>query len=91
MARAYDVVLWGATGFTGGLVAEYLAKKYGVGRELRWAIGGRNREKLEKVRAALVAIDPAAKDLALVVGDGKDRAALDRMAIDARVVCSTVG
>ncbi|HEY8089504.1 MAG TPA: saccharopine dehydrogenase NADP-binding domain-containing protein [Polyangiaceae bacterium] len=91
MPRSFDVVLWGATGFTGQLVAEYLARTHGVGRDLRWALGGRNREKLEGVRAALVAVDPAAKDLPLVVGDGKDRASLDRLAPDTRVVCSTVG
>ncbi|MGH7296662.1 MAG: saccharopine dehydrogenase family protein [Polyangiaceae bacterium] len=91
MPRSFDVVLWGATGFTGKLVAEYLARTHGVGRELRWALAGRNREKLEGVRAALQAVEPAAKDLPLVLGDGKDRGSLDRMAADARVVCSTVG
>jgi short subunit dehydrogenase-like uncharacterized protein len=89
--RTYDVLLWGATGFTGRLVAEYLARRHGVGRKLRWALGGRNRDKLEGVRAALEAIDPRARELPIVLGDGGDRASLDRVAVDARVVCSTVG
>jgi short subunit dehydrogenase-like uncharacterized protein len=89
--RRYDVLLWGATGFTGQLVAEYLARHYGVGKSLRWAIGGRSRAKLEKVRAALEAIDPAARDLPLLLGDSADRASLDPLAADARVVCTTVG
>ena len=91
MPRSFDVLLWGATGFTGQLVAEYLARHYGVGRELRWALGGRSKEKLEKVRAALVAVDPRARELPIVLGDGTDRASLDRLAVDASVVCSTVG
>lgn len=89
--RSNDVLLWGATGYTGQLVAEYLLRHYGVGGKLRWALGGRNREKLEKVRAALEAVDPRARELPILLGDGRDRASLDRLAVDARVVCSTVG
>ena len=80
-----------ATGFTGQLVAEYLTRHYGVGGALRWALGGRSKAKLEKVRAALEAIDPRARSLPLLLGDGSDRASLDCLAIDAHVVCSTVG
>ena len=42
----FDLVLWGATGFTGQITAEYLLKEYGVDGPLRWALGGRNQEKL---------------------------------------------
>ena len=90
-SRKYDVLVWGATGFTGRLVAEYLTLHYGVGRELRWALGGRNRAKLEGVRSDLAAIDPRARDLAIIVGDNSDRAALDAIVRDARVVATTVG
>ncbi|HEY8088661.1 MAG TPA: saccharopine dehydrogenase NADP-binding domain-containing protein [Polyangiaceae bacterium] len=90
-SRRFDVLLWGATGFTGQLVAETLVRRYGVGQSLRWAIGGRSREKLERVREALSAIDPRARELAVVVGDSGDRASLDPLARDAHVVCSTVG
>ncbi|HEX3345588.1 MAG TPA: saccharopine dehydrogenase NADP-binding domain-containing protein, partial [Polyangiaceae bacterium] len=91
MPRSFDVVLWGATGFTGALVAEYLVRHHGVGRELRWALGGRSKDKLEKVRAGLEAVDRRARELPLLLGDGQDRASLDRLAVDASVVCSTVG
>jgi short subunit dehydrogenase-like uncharacterized protein len=86
--RELDLVLFGATGFTGQLVAEYL-----VGRRagVRWALGGRSREKLERVRAGLAALDPAARELPLVIGDSADRAAMDDVARRAKVVCTTVG
>jgi short subunit dehydrogenase-like uncharacterized protein len=83
-SRRFDLVLFGATGFTGRLVADYLAKHYASG--LTWAIGGRNRAKLERVREAL-----GIADLAVVVADSSDRASLDTIAIDTRVVVSTVG
>jgi short subunit dehydrogenase-like uncharacterized protein len=91
MPRSFDVILWGATGSTGQLVAEYLARHHGVGRALRWALGGRSKDKLEKVRASLEAVDPRARELPLLLGDSADRASLDRLAVDASVVCSTVG
>ena len=53
--REFDVIVWGATGFTGQLVVEYLVETYGVGGELRWAIAGRNRGKLEAVRHTCLA------------------------------------
>lgn len=83
--RRFDVVLFGATGFTGRLVAEYLAR---AAPALKWAIAGRNREKLESVRAGLGA-GAAAVDI--LVADSADRPSLDRIAREARVVCSTVG
>jgi short subunit dehydrogenase-like uncharacterized protein len=89
--RRFDVVVWGATGFTGQLVAEYLAKTYGVGQKLSWALGGRSREKLEKARAELESAAPLARELPLLVGDSADRASLDAIARDTRVVTSTVG
>src|SRR5689334_5884813 len=90
-SRALDVVIFGATGFTGRLVAEYLVTHHGVGRDLKWAIAGRNRGKLESVRDGLASIDPKARDLAVLVGDVGDRASLDDIASKTRVVCTTVG
>jgi len=83
--RSHDVVLFGATGFTGKLVAEYLAR---AAPGLRWAIAGRNREKLEAVRAGLGA---GAAAVPVLIADSADRPSLDRIARAARVVCSTVG
>ena len=55
----YDLVLIGATGFTGKLVAEYIAKEYGVKNEnFVWAIAGRNQNKLNHLRDHLKEIDP---------------------------------
>jgi short subunit dehydrogenase-like uncharacterized protein len=87
-----DLVLWGASGFTGKLVAEYLTRRYGVGKSLSFGIAGRDGTKLEAVRRALEAIDPDAKDLPILLGDSGDRASLDAaLARRARVVASTVG
>lgn len=86
--REYDVVVWGASGFTGRLVAEHLLATYGAGGELRWALGGRSEEKLADVRRGLGA---AAEALPLVVADADDQSGMDDLARRARVVCSTVG
>ena len=50
--REFDLIIWGATGFTGQLVVEYLAQNYGVGGDLNWAIGGRSRGKLDYAQVA---------------------------------------
>jgi short subunit dehydrogenase-like uncharacterized protein len=90
-SRRFDVVVWGATGFTGKLVAEYLARNYGVGSGLSWALAGRSQKKLEAVRDALAADFPRAKELPLLLGDGADRVSLDPIARDTRVIITTVG
>jgi len=87
--RKYDLALFGATGFTGGLTAEYLAANAPEG--LRWALVGRNRGKLEAVRAHLAAVAPAAPAPELLEADAADRAALAAVAEAARVVATTVG
>src|SRR3954451_15757728 len=88
-ARELDLVLLGATGFTGGLTAEYLVSNAPAG--LRWALAGRNPERLAAVRRRLEAIDPAAADLALLHADVADPASLADIASRARVVITTVG
>src|SRR5262245_33585679 len=90
-ARPYDVLLWGATGYTGRLVAEFLLTRYGVGAKLNWALGGRNRGKLESVRGDLEAVHPGASKLPILIGDAADRASLDALVRQTRVVCTTVG
>ncbi len=84
-----DLVLFGATGFTGALTAEYLARHAPDG--LRWALAGRNRDKLEAVRARLVAIAPHLGDLELLHADVTDPASLADVAARAKVVITTVG
>ena len=48
--RKFDIIVWGASGFTGQLVAEYLHSQYGVGRDVKWAISGRNADKLNELK-----------------------------------------
>jgi short subunit dehydrogenase-like uncharacterized protein len=89
-SRAHDIVLWGATGFTGGLVAEYLVGRLAASG-IRLALAGRDRAKLEHLRDRLARDEPAAAELPLVVADSHDRTSLDSMVAACRVVCSTVG
>lgn len=87
--RAYDVVLFGATGFVGVLTAEYLAAHAPEG--LRWAIAGRDLGRLERLRERLTGIDPACAVLPLERADVADAASLRELASRARVVATTVG
>lgn len=87
--RTYDLVLFGGTGFTGGLTAEYLARNAPAG--LRWALVGRNRAKLEALRSRLAAIDPTAAELDLLTADVDDPESLRRVAESTAVVITTVG
>jgi short subunit dehydrogenase-like uncharacterized protein len=85
----YDIVLFGATGFTGELTAQALLSQMPAGA--RWALAGRDQSKLTAVRDRLTAIDPAAADLPLLCADVADDATIDALAACARVVISTVG
>ena len=87
-SREFDIIVLGATGFTGALVAEYLLQRYGVGQDLRWAVAGRNKEKLEHLRSQLGA---AAADLPVIVADSLDADSMDDLAKRTRVVLTTVG
>ncbi len=87
--RDFDILLFGATGFTGGLTAEYLA--HNAPANLRWALVGRNLQKLEEVRARLAKIDPRLETMELLVADVSNPASLDAVAERARVVITTVG
>ena len=87
--RDLDIALYGATGFTGGLTAEYLATS--APAETRWALAGRDRAKLEAVRTRLAKINPICADLALVHADSTDPASLAALAAQARCVVTTVG
>ncbi|MFI0235644.1 saccharopine dehydrogenase family protein [Streptomyces sp. NPDC016845] len=87
--KAYDMVLFGATGFVGMLTAEYLAAHAPEG--LRWAIAGRDLSKLERLRERLTGIDPACAVLPLERADVADAVSLRELASRARVVATTVG
>jgi short subunit dehydrogenase-like uncharacterized protein len=88
--RQYDLALCGATGFTGGLTARYLAANGPEG--LRWALVGRNRGKLEAVRSSLEALlAPGVPTPDLLLADASDSAALVKVAEAVKVVVTTVG
>lgn len=85
-ARTHDVVVYGATGFVGALVAEYLAQHAPSGT--RVALAGRSRAKLEEVRRGL---PRAARDWPIIVADAADEDALRAMVTSTTVVATTVG
>ncbi|MBO0843863.1 MAG: saccharopine dehydrogenase NADP-binding domain-containing protein [Nocardioides sp.] len=87
--RELDLILFGATGFTGRLTAEYLARHRPGG--LRWALAGRNQAKLEGVREHLTTIDDSLGDLPVLTADVTDDVSLKEVAHRARVVITTVG
>ena len=83
----YDIVVYGATGFTGQLVAEYLAAHYRDDKQLKWAMAGRSLDKLKAVREAI----GASADTPLIAADSGDVASLKAMIAQTRLVISTVG
>ncbi|MEM9999019.1 MAG: saccharopine dehydrogenase NADP-binding domain-containing protein [Bacteroidota bacterium] len=89
MPRPYALTLFGATGFTGGLVADYLAQH--APPDTAWALAGRNLDKLRPVRRRLAEAGADVERIGLVVADSSDPASLRAMTEQTRVVASTVG
>jgi short subunit dehydrogenase-like uncharacterized protein len=87
MKKEFDIVVHGASGFTGRLIVEYLLARYPNGGSLRWAMGGRNAEKLAAVRDEI----GAPQDTPLVVTEGSDAASLKALTDRTRLVLTTVG
>ena len=86
--REFDLIIYGATGYTGRLVAEYMAHQYGLGPDApKWAMAGRSIEKLKEVRS-LIRIP---EETPLVVADSNDSDSLDMMTSRASVILTTVG
>ncbi len=85
--RETGIVVYGATGYTGRLVAEYINRQYGVGGEVNWAMAGRSLEKLTAVRDEL----GISADVPLVVADAGDPASIETMVEGCSVVLTTVG
>lgn len=83
----FDLVVYGASGFTGRLVAEYLASRSGEPRDLKWAMAGRSLDKLAMVRDEI----GAPKDTPLIAADAADPASLDAMLKRTKAVLTTVG
>ena len=82
MHRPYDIIVWGASGFTGRLAAEYVQAQYGQSN-LRWAIAGRNPQKLESVKPG--------PDVEILEADSFDKASLTELVKQTRVMLTTVG
>ena len=83
--RKYDLIIWGATSFTGKLVTEYLFNKYGSSK-IKWAIAGRNLDKLKKIRSQV-----ADEKIPMFIADSFDEESLSKFVKKTKVVCSTVG
>ena len=73
--RDIGIVVYGATGYTGRLVADYMNRQYGVDNEVSWAMAGRNLDKLMSIRDDL-GIDPKIK---LIAADMRDEASVKAM------------
>lgn len=86
--RTYDVVVFGASGFVGRLVVEYLVEKYPLNGALRWAVAGRNKQKLESM---LGEIAGEGERPSIIIADSQDRDSLNRLTRDTKVVLTTVG
>ena len=85
--REIGIIVFGATGYTGRLICEYLNNQYGVGGEVSWAMAGRSQQKLEQVRDEMgISID-----VPLIVVDASDTSSIDAMAARTKVVLTTVG
>ena len=89
--RKFDIIVWGATGFTGRLVVQYLIEAYGGNPKLTWAIAGRSKDKCEKIKRELIALKSEAKDLEIIIADAFDLESLQKMAAQTKVICTTVG
>lgn len=88
-SRDYDLVIFGATGFTGGLTADYLARH--APSAMRWAIAGRDPSRLQRVAQRLAELSPGSHPVGTIRADGQDAGALRSLAESSRVVASTVG
>ena len=86
-AQEFDVIVYGATGFTGRLVAEYLMRTYGAEGEVRWAMAGRDREKLKALSIEL----GTPLNFPIIEAKTSDAGALDALAHRTRAVITTVG
>ena len=85
--REFDLVVFGASGYTGKLVAEYIQSEYGENGSVKWAIAGRNREKLEGIREEL----GLSADLSILEVDSNDQDSLNAMTSSTKCVLTTVG
>ena len=84
--KEFDIIIWGATGFTGQLVVEYIFNKYGANQSVKWAMAGRNLNKLKTIRAEI-----ADENVPLIIANSDDEVSLNDMVRRTKVICTTVG
>ena len=89
-SKKYDIIVVGATGFTGRLVAEYLFETYGCSGEVKWALAGRSAEKLHILKSELVQ-EKKGHSLDVIICDTLDVVSVQSLVVQTRVICSTVG
>jgi len=82
MDRPYDIIVWGASGFTGRLVVDYMSK-HQTTSNLRWAVAGRNTNKLEEVLSG--------REVQILQAESHDTESLEALARQGRVILTTVG
>ena len=85
--REFDLVVFGASGYTGKLVAEYIQNEYGGDQSLKWALAGRNKDKLAGIKEDL----NLESDLTIPKVDSNDQESLDAMTSAAKCILTTVG
>ena len=85
--REFDLVVFGASGYTGKLVAEYIQNEYGGDKSLKWALAGRNKDKLAGIKEDL----NLESDLTILKVDSNDQESLDAMTSAAKCILTTVG
>eukprot|EP01114_Cavostelium_apophysatum_P013368 TRINITY_DN3222_c0_g1_i1.p1 TRINITY_DN3222_c0_g1~~TRINITY_DN3222_c0_g1_i1.p1 ORF type:complete len:433 (+),score=83.53 TRINITY_DN3222_c0_g1_i1:81-1379(+) len=98
---SFDILIWGASGFTGSLVAEYLARKIDFQgskdeddrqlNDLNWAIAGRSSVRLQQVKENIVKINPNASNVAILLGESKDQGSIDNIVKQAKLVIACAG
>ena len=85
--REFDLVVFGASGYTGKLVSEYIQNEYGGDQSLKWALAGRNKDKLAGIKEDL----NLESDLTILEVDSNDQESLDAMTSAAKCILTTVG
>ena len=85
--REFDVIVFGASGYTGKLVAEYMGKEYGNDESISWAIAGRNKDKLSSVKKDL----NLNERISIIEVDSTNKDSLDSMTSSAKCILTTVG
>ena len=85
--KKFDVVVYGATGYTGKLVVDYMVSNYGKAENLKWAIAGRNEAKLKSVKEAF----KLSESIEAIVVDSNDQDSVDSMVEQSKCILTTVG